>query len=89
MPLAEEQSRWVADLLEGKGLLPPLSEMLRITDHDQRARRRRYTASPRHTIQVDFWPYLDELREERRRGRQRAQAAAPTEPQSAAPRQAA
>ncbi len=89
MPLAEEQSRWVADLLEGKSHLPPLAEMLRITERDQEARRRRYTASPRHTIQVDFWPYLDELREERRRGEERAKGATEAVQQPIAPRQAA
>lgn len=89
MPLAEEQSRWVADLLEGKCRLPPPADMLRITDRDQQSRRRRYTSSPRHTIQVDFWPYLDEIREERRRGEQRARAAARPIEEITLPRQAA
>jgi hypothetical protein len=34
--------------------------------------RRRYVASKRHTIQVDFDRYLYELERERRRGEQRA-----------------
>ena len=68
MPLAEEQARWVADLLEGKCQLPPKSEMLRVIDRDRAVMRRRYTSSPRHTIQVDFYPYLATLRKERRRG---------------------
>ncbi|MDY3559747.1 NAD(P)-binding domain-containing protein [Gemmata sp. JC673] len=68
MPLAEEQSKWVADLVEGKCALPTRDEMLTGIGRDRGAMRRRYTASSRHTIQVDFYPYLDELRKERRRG---------------------
>jgi dimethylaniline monooxygenase (N-oxide forming) len=75
MPLAEEQSRWVADLLEGKCQLPAVAEMLQSIEQERAARRQRYTASPRHTIQVDFYPYLDDLRRERRCGQQRAVAA--------------
>ncbi len=37
---------------------------------------RRYTPSPRHTIQVDFYPYLREIARERRRGRRRPKAQA-------------
>jgi hypothetical protein len=33
--------------------------------------RKRYVASKRHTIQVDFQPYLRELRGERRKAAQR------------------
>jgi dimethylaniline monooxygenase (N-oxide forming) len=34
---------------------------------EQEAMRRRYVASPRHTIQVDFQPYMRQLQSERRR----------------------
>jgi dimethylaniline monooxygenase (N-oxide forming) len=67
MPLAEEQSKWVADLLEEKCQLPPAPAMWTAIENDRAAMQRRYTTSPRHTIQVDFFPYLDELRKERRR----------------------
>ncbi|MFO0808920.1 MAG: NAD(P)-binding domain-containing protein [Gemmataceae bacterium] len=70
MPLAEEQSRWVADLLDGTCHLPSPAEMQGRIERDQAKMRKRYTASPRHTIQVDFYPYLDDLRRERRRCRQ-------------------
>jgi hypothetical protein len=47
--------------------------------HDIRAEdeamRRRYVASKRHTIQVDFDDYLLGLEKERRAGAQRARAA--------------
>jgi hypothetical protein len=41
----------------------------------ERERRRmfkRYVASPRHTMQIDFDDYLLDLRRERERGRERA-----------------
>jgi dimethylaniline monooxygenase (N-oxide forming) len=81
MPLAEEQAKWVADLLEGKCQLPPKAEMLQVIDRDRAAMRRRYTSSPRHTIQVDFYPYLATLRKERRRGLGRAASAQPSNTQ--------
>ena len=67
MPLAEEQSKWVADLIEGKCGLPARAEMLKAIESDREKVRLRYTASRRHTIQVDFYPYLDALRKERKR----------------------
>jgi hypothetical protein len=72
MPLAEAQSEWVCDHLEGAYALPPRSEMLRDIDAERETMRRRYVASKRHTMQVDFDDYLLELRRERRRGRKRA-----------------
>jgi dimethylaniline monooxygenase (N-oxide forming) len=65
MPIAELQSEWVADLLEGKVALPGRATMVREIARDQRAMRKRYVTSKRHTIQVDFHPYLRELRSER------------------------
>ena len=35
---------------------------------DREAMRRRYVASKRHTIQIDFYPYLRSLERERRGG---------------------
>lgn len=76
MPLAEEQSKWVADLVEGRCALPSQEEMRAGIARDREAMRRRYTASSRHTIQVDFYPYLDAVRKERRRGAKAAPRAA-------------
>ena len=67
-PLAEAQAAWVADLVEGRCTLPPRAAMLQAIDDDLAAMRRRYVASPRHTIQVDFHAYRALLRRERRRG---------------------
>jgi dimethylaniline monooxygenase (N-oxide forming) len=72
MPLAEAQSEWVCDHLEGTYALPPRSEMLRDIEQERETMRRRYVASKRHTMQVDFDDYRLELRRERRRGRKRA-----------------
>lgn len=72
MPLAAVQSAWVADLLEGRAGLPPVADMERTIDREQAAMQRRYVASPRHTIQVDFYPYERQLQRERRMGRKQA-----------------
>jgi hypothetical protein len=69
MPLAEAQSEWLADVLEGTVELPPEDAMRRAIEREDRAVRRRYVASKRHTIQVDFYPYLRQLRRERTRRR--------------------
>jgi hypothetical protein len=72
MPLAEAQSEWVADLLEGKAALPPADEARReISRYHQRSARR-YLASKRHTIEVDFLAHLKEIERERRSGARRA-----------------
>ncbi len=69
MPLAEAQSEWVADLLEGRVGLPPAAEMDAVIAREDERMRKRYVASPRHTIQVDFFPYLRTLHRERSSGR--------------------
>jgi hypothetical protein len=72
MPLAEAQSEWVADLLEGKAALPPADEARQEISGYARRSARRYLASKRHTIEVDFLAYLREIERERRRGARRA-----------------
>ena len=67
MPVAEAQSEWVADLLGGRGTLPSPGEMRAEISSAESKMRKRYVASKRHTIQVDFHPYLRELRRERKR----------------------
>jgi dimethylaniline monooxygenase (N-oxide forming) len=72
MPIAEAQSEWVADLLQNRASLPPVEEMrIEISAHE-RAMKKRFVASKRHTIEVDFHPYLREIRRERRRAAQPA-----------------
>ena len=74
MPLAEEQSRLVADHLSGRYALPPLAAMQASIAKAQDSIRKRYIGSKRHTIQVDFEVYLHELRAERKRGAARVPA---------------
>jgi len=71
MPLAEAQAEWVADLLGGRGTLPSPAEMQAEVSSAEAKMKKRYVASKRHTIQVDFQPYLREIRRERRRAAQR------------------
>jgi Flavin-binding monooxygenase-like len=71
MPIAEAQSEWVADMLGGRGTLPSPAAMREEIAAAERKMRKRYVASKRHTIQVDFHPYLRELKRERKRAAQR------------------
>jgi cation diffusion facilitator CzcD-associated flavoprotein CzcO len=71
MPLAEAQAEWVADLLGGRGTLPSPAAMRADIEAAEARMKKRYVASKRHTIQVDFQPYLRELRKERKRAAQR------------------
>ncbi len=71
MPLAEAQAEWVADLLGGRGTLPSPAEMRAEVSAAEAKMKKRYVASKRHTIQVDFQPYLREIRRERKRAAQR------------------
>jgi thioredoxin reductase len=72
MPLAEAQCEWVADLLGDRAALPPAGEMKREIAREERKMRKRFVASKRHTVEVDFHPYLREIRRERKRAVQPA-----------------
>lgn len=67
MPLAEAQCEWIADLLTGRAALPPAGEMKREIASEERKQAKRFVASKRHTVEVDFHPYLREIRRERKR----------------------
>jgi thioredoxin reductase len=69
MPLAEAQSEWIADVLEGKAALPDRATMERVIVRERERMAKRYVASKRHTIQVDFDPYMRTIRRERKRSR--------------------
>ena len=71
-PLAEAQSRWVADLIEGRAALPSRPEMNREIARYRAATARRYSGSARHLIQVDFLACLREIRTEQRAGARRS-----------------
>lgn len=71
MPLAEAQAEWVGDLLAGKAGLPDADEMRRVMEREREDVRERYVDSPRHTMQIDFYPYERTVEKERRAGRRR------------------
>jgi len=72
MPLAEVQAAWVCDLVRGAGALPAVSAMRRqIAAYDANLRKR-FVASKRHTVEVDFHSYRAEINKERKRSRRRA-----------------
>jgi hypothetical protein len=71
MPLAEAQMEWVADLLGSRATLPPAAEMRQEVETEEAKMRKRFVASKRHTVEVDFHPYLRELRRERKQAAQR------------------
>lgn len=70
-PLAELQGKWIGELLSGRCALPGPAEMRRWIERDQRALRKRFVASKRHTIQVDHRGYIKALERERREGARR------------------
>jgi hypothetical protein len=71
MPIAEAQAHWIADLISGTARLPAAPTMRREIARYQRSVHKRYLASKRHTIEVDFLPYLRELVRERKAGAKR------------------
>jgi dimethylaniline monooxygenase (N-oxide forming) len=75
MPLAEAQGQWLADYLKGEYHLPGDAELRAEIQRDQESMRKRYVASKRHTIQVDFDEYLWKLGKERQAGAERARRA--------------
>jgi cation diffusion facilitator CzcD-associated flavoprotein CzcO len=72
MPLVEAQGRLFAAYLSGQYELPEPSEMRCRTEREREQVRRRFVATRRHTMQVDFDRYLDDLRRELRAGHRRS-----------------
>jgi len=70
MPLAEAQSEWIADLLNERVALPPAAEMRQEIASEEGKMRKRFVASKRHTVEVDFYPYLREIQRERKQAAQ-------------------
>ena len=72
MPIAERQGALIGESLLGRFALPSRPAMERDIDRKQKQMRKRYVASKRHTIQVDFEVYMRELAKELEAGRERA-----------------
>ncbi len=66
MPLAEAQAEWIADLVDGRATLPAPATMRKEVEVEEAKMRKRFVASKRHTVEVDFYPYLREIRRERK-----------------------
>jgi dimethylaniline monooxygenase (N-oxide forming) len=75
MPLAEAQGRWIASYLRGEYHLPSRQDMEADVERERARMFKRYVASKRHTMQVDFDNYLHALRKELNAGAARARAA--------------
>jgi hypothetical protein len=84
MPIAERQSVLIARHLTGAYALPPQGQMERDIDKKLDAMRKRYVASKRHTIQVDYDDYMRELSKEMDKGGTRA--GSPSAPLAVEPR---
>jgi hypothetical protein len=69
MPLAELQSEWVARLITGEVARPTQSAMVAEIQAARRRLKKRYLDRPRHTLQVDIFPYRRLLQREMKRHR--------------------
>ena len=76
--IAAAQSEWVCDHLAGRYVLPDPAALRADMDAERERMFKRYVASKRHTMQVDYDDYVAALDRERKAGaaRARAQAAA-------------
>ncbi|NXV43738.1 FMO5 monooxygenase, partial [Uria aalge] len=61
MPISELQCRWATRVFKGLQDLPPSADMLAEIAQAKEKMAKRYVKSQRHTIQVDYIPYMDEL----------------------------
>lgn len=83
MPIAEAQAKLVAAHLADEYRLPSDAEMRRAARRERALVRARFGASARHTMQIDFDEYLNELEREHEFGRRRpnlVRALAPLRP---------
>ena len=64
MPISELQGKWIAGLIKGTVKKPNKEAMLKAIDQYQTKLMKRYSDKPRHTIQVDFWPYTQLIEKE-------------------------
>ncbi|NXE52651.1 FMO5 monooxygenase, partial [Casuarius casuarius] len=61
MPISELQCRWATRVFKGLNKLPPRHDMEADINQKKEEMAKRYVRSQRHTIQVDYIPYMDEL----------------------------
>ncbi|XP_069793863.1 flavin-containing monooxygenase 5-like isoform X2 [Narcine bancroftii] len=63
MPISELQARWATRVFKGLAKLPCFDNMMAEILKKKEEMAKRYFSSQRHTIQIDFIPYMDELAE--------------------------
>ncbi|KAH9514514.1 Cyclopentanone 1,2-monooxygenase (CPMO) [Bulinus truncatus] len=63
MPIAEMQCRLATRVFKGETFLPPKHKMWEDVREKEASMAKRYVKSQRHTIQVDYLPFMDELAE--------------------------
>ncbi|XP_072013611.1 flavin-containing monooxygenase 5-like isoform X2 [Amphiura filiformis] len=63
-PISEIQCRWATRVFKGTTLLPSKDKMLDYINTNKEDMKKRYVSSQRHTIQVDFITYMDEIASE-------------------------
>jgi cation diffusion facilitator CzcD-associated flavoprotein CzcO len=74
--LAEQQSKLLVAYLTGRYALPDAATMAQVIADDERKFQAHYYASRRHTMQVNFEPYVADLMKEMARGSKRLKQAA-------------
>lgn len=63
MPLAELQAVWVAKIIKGEITLPAKEKMLQSIYTTRQKMLAQYDNTPRHTMQVDFYPYRRKMQQ--------------------------
>ncbi|XP_062919872.1 flavin-containing monooxygenase 5-like isoform X2 [Mobula hypostoma] len=63
IPVSEMQARWATRVFKGSAKLPCANNIMADISEKKEKRAKRYITSQRHTIQVDFIPYMDEIAE--------------------------
>lgn len=63
-PISESQARWYVQCLAGNVRLPSEEAMMKDVRAKAEEMSKRYFGGPRHTIQVDWLPYMDEIAEQ-------------------------
>ncbi|XP_071484493.1 flavin-containing monooxygenase 5-like [Diadema antillarum] len=61
IPSSGLQARWATRVFKGESHLPTKDQIRAHIRRTQEAMDKRYKKSPRHTIQIDVMPYLDEI----------------------------
>uniref|UniRef100_UPI0014474EB4 dimethylaniline monooxygenase [N-oxide-forming] 5-like n=1 Tax=Epinephelus lanceolatus TaxID=310571 RepID=UPI0014474EB4 len=63
MPISEMQARWATRVFKGCIKLPSMASMLKDVECKKETMARRYFPTQRHTLQVDYLRYMDEIAE--------------------------